>query len=127
MTSTVFFWIAAALSLAMTGGHVFVAGAIVVRPLLDDTALPPLVRWLAYFCWHVVTLLAGAMTVGFALVAAGAAPFALAVFLSALTLGCAALGGVVVARSGIPLHRFPPPILFLLVGVVGSAGVLAHL
>lgn len=126
MTSTVLFWIAAALSLAMTAGHVWVAGAIVVRPLLDDSALPPLVRWLAYFCWHVVTLLAGALTLGFALVAAGAAPFALAAFLSSLALSCAALGGVVVVRSHIPLHRFPPPTLFLLVGLVGAAGILLH-
>lgn len=124
MTSTTWLWVAAVLSLVMTVGHVVIAGARVVRPLLADGSLPPQARWLAYFCWHVVTLLSAAMTLGFALVAAGSAPLELAAFLSLLVLSCAALGAVVAVRARLLPHRFPPPVLFLLVGVAGSAGVL---
>lgn len=126
MGSAAWLWVASALSLAMAAGHVTVAGAIVVRPLLESEALPTQVRWLAYFCWHVVTLLAVGMAVGFALVAAGLAPVALAAFLTALTLGCAALGGVIAVRARLSIRDLPPPVLFLLIGLLGAAGLLVH-
>lgn len=126
MTSTGWFWFAAALSVAMAWGHVVVAGRFVVRPLLDDAALSPQVRWLAYFCWHVVTVLAVGMAFGFAVVALDVAPFALAVHLCAVALCCAALGFAVAVRGSLSLRSFPPPLIFLFVSVVAMVGVLTH-
>lgn len=62
-------WAAAVVSLLTCFGHVFIGGPQVAGPLLRATDLSDVTRWMAYFCWHVVTVLTLAMGVGFALAA----------------------------------------------------------
>jgi hypothetical protein len=118
------FWAAAAASLVTLAVHTFVGGAFVARPLLSDQSLPKAAKWLAYYCWHIVTLLLLAMAAAFGAAAteslAGQAAFGLAAFCAACSFLCVA----VALKAGIAPWRFPATTLFAVVSAFGLAGAL---
>ena len=71
-----FFGAAALITVIATCVHVFLGGRQFVRPLLA-TDLPPDLKWMAYFMWHVATVSVGATGVVFGLAATGHAGFGL--------------------------------------------------
>lgn len=125
MTADLWFAIAAAASLTTFVVHTFVGGPRVTPPLLENDTLPRAAKWLAYYCWHVVTLLLLSMAVAFGLVAAGLAPKALALFLGLNAVSFSVLSVIVTLKGGIAPYRFPSTTLFLVIAVAAAAGMLA--
>lgn len=119
------FWAAAVSSLATFAVHTFVGGAYVARPLLSDRTLPKAAKWLAYYCWHIVTMLLVGMALAFAAAAtgwlAGHAAFGLAGFCAA----CSLLSIAVALKAHIAPWRFPATTLFATTAALGFAGALA--
>lgn len=114
-------WGAAPVSLVTCVGHVFVGGPQVARPLLDAGDLPEQAKWLAYFCWHVTTLVVLGMSAGFAVVAFTSDHTDLAVFLTSLSALIWLLSVGVTVRGGLPLGRNPGVWLFGLITLLAAA------
>jgi hypothetical protein len=119
------FWAAAASSLVTFAVHTFVGGTFVARPLLSDQTLPRAAKWLAYCCWHIVTLLLLAMAVAFGAAATGSLAGYAALGLAAFCAACSLLCVAVALKAGIAPWRFPAPTLFAIVAAFGFAGALA--
>ena len=103
--------------------HIFAGGKDVVRPLLGEAGLDPVVRDTLHVCWHFVSVAIALM----------AALYFLAVFSSreefamagtALAAGFATVGIGLVARLGARFRDIPQGFLFLPVAVLGAAGLL---
>lgn len=118
--STSLAWAAAAVSVMTFLGHVFIGGPQVARPLLDSDDLPTQARWLAYFCWHVTSLVVLAMRVGFAVVAVRGQHSDLAVFLPTLSALIWALSIGITVVGGLPPRRNPGVWLFGLITLLGA-------
>jgi len=114
-------WAASVSSLATFAVHTFIGGAYVARPLLADRALPKAAKWLAYYCWHIVTMLLFAMAVVFGLAAANLATRDIAFGLSLFCTACSVLSIAVALKAGIAPWRFPSTSLFALSAVFGIA------
>lgn len=125
MTAEFWFWIATATSATTFVVHTFVGGPRVTGPLLKNEALPKAAKWLAYYCWHIVTLLLLHMSVAYGLVAAGRAPRELALFLGLNAASFSILSVLVTLRGGIAPYRFPSTTLFLVIAVATFAGWIA--
>ena len=105
--------------------HTFIGGVRVAGPLLADENLPLATKWLAYYCWHLVTIMIAAMTLFFAAAASYGVPAALVFAFSLFCLSCSGLSAIVAIKGGIAPWRFPSTTLFAVVGLTGTAGVLA--
>lgn len=115
------FWAACAAAFTTLCVHTFAGGHYVARPLLADRGLPAAAKWLAYYCWHLVTLMLVALTLFFAGMAAQVA-FDIALSLSIFCLCCSALSVAVAIRGRIAPLRFPSTSLFAVAGLLGLAG-----
>lgn len=76
---------------------------------------------MAYFCWHVTTLVVLAMTVGFAVAALQSGHSDLVLFLCILSLFVWLLALGVSLVGGLPLRRNPAAFLFGLIAMLGGA------
>ena len=114
-------WAASVSSLATFAVHTFIGGVYVARPLLADRALPKAAKWLAYYCWHIVTMLLFAMAVVFCLAAANLITRDVAFGLSLFCTACSVLSIAVALKAGIVPWRFPSTSLFALSAVFGFA------
>ena len=102
--------------------HTFIGQIYVVRPLLAAHGLTRASRWLAFYCWHMVTVMLVTMAAmfGYAAFAPEARPFGalftvLAAVFSVLCIGVAIKGGVAP-------WRFPATSLFAVVAFAGLWG-----
>src|SRR5689334_5445723 len=99
-------WAASASAIATFAVHTFVGGAFVARPLLADQGLPKAAKWLAYYCWHIVTMLLLALALAFAAAALDwLAPHAV-LALSAFSAACSLLSIAVALKGRIAPWRF---------------------
>ena len=114
-------WAASASALATFAVHTFVGGVFVARPLLADRTLPKAAKWLAYYCWHIVTMLLLALALAFGASAAGAFPREAALGLSAFCAACSLLSIVVALKGRIAPWRFPSTTLFAVTAAFGLA------
>jgi hypothetical protein len=114
-------WAASAAALTTFAVHTFVGGVFVARPLLADQSLPKAAKWLAYYCWHIVTMLLLALTLAFAAAAVGALPREAALGLSAFCAACSLLNVAVALKGRIAPWRFPPTTLFAITAAFGLA------
>lgn len=119
--STWLVWAAAGVSLATCLGHAFVGGPQVAKPLLATENLSQQAKLMAYFCWHVTTLLVLAMSAGFAVAALQSGHSDLVAFLSILSFFVWLLAMGVSLVGGLPLRRNPAAFLFGLIGLLGGA------
>lgn len=117
-------WAASASSLATFAVHAFVGGVFVARPLLSDPGLPKAAKWLAYYCWHVVTMLLLAMALAFSAVAMGLLARNAALGLSGFCAACSLLSIAVAIKARIEPWRFPSTTLFALTAALGFAAAL---
>ena len=106
--------------------HTFVGGRFVARPLLADRSLPRASKWLNYYCWHVTTVLIGAMTMAFAWMAFTGLVAALAAVLASIAAANAALSAGVAVRARIHPLRFPSTTLFAAVSALGWASLFVR-
>ena len=115
-----FFGAAALITVIATCVHVFLGGRQFVRPLLA-TDLPPDLKWMAYFMWHVATVSVGATGVVFGLAATGHAGFGLFGVGFAAAIGLLGMG--VAVKSGLGPGAFPIIFLNTLIVALGLTGV----
>jgi len=118
------FLFAAGLSLLTALIHLFAGGDEVARPLLGSTDLGTVPRLTAYYCWHVTTLVLLAMTGGFALVGFHPGETSLAIALTGLALGFAALSLVLIGVHRLGVLALPQWILFTAISVPSVVGLL---
>lgn len=52
-------------AVALTAAHVFVGGPVFVENLFGSKDLVPTAQWMAYFVWHVMTVLLSLIAVAF--------------------------------------------------------------
>lgn len=121
---SVLLWSAAAAAAVTWVVHTFIGGMYVARPLLADASLPKAAKWLAYYCWHLVTLMIAGIAAAFAGAAFGLVEARLAAVLAIFCLACSALSAAIGIKGGIAPWRFPATSLFAIVGVLGLAGAL---
>jgi len=114
-------WSASVSALATFAVHTFVGGVFVARPLLADRGLPKAAKWLAYYCWHIVTMLLLALAMTFAAVALGWLAPNVTLALSAFSAACSLLSIAVALKGRIAPWRFPSTTLFAVTAVLGFA------
>ena len=119
-----FLW-SAALSSAITFAvHTFIGGRFVARPLLADRSLPKPARWLAYYCWHITTVLLATMAASYGWAAWNGGQQDLAIATTGLAALLSALSIAVALKGRINPLRFPSTSLFALTACLGAAGLL---
>lgn len=104
--------------------HTIAGGREVVGPLTSAPGLPRIPMLVAYYCWHMVTILLAAMAAGFAYAALRPDGFVLAVALTLLSGAFALLsvGMAVATRSR--LRDLPQWTLFVAIAVPAALGLL---
>ena len=105
--------------------HTFVGSRLVVAPLLAAKDITPASRWMMFYCWHLVTLMLAAMTVGFAFAAWAVAPVGMGLILTVLAGLFALLCLGVAIRARFKPWRIPAFVLFTAMTVAGAAGLLS--
>ena len=114
-------WAASASALVTFAVHTFIGGIFVARPLLADQGLPKAAKWLAYYCWHIVTLLLLGLALAFGAAAAGALAREAALGLSVFCAACSLLSIAVALKGHIAPWRFPSTTLFAVTAAFGLA------
>ncbi|WP_417481598.1 hypothetical protein [Maricaulis sp.] len=104
--------------------HTFAGGVFVARPLLADTSLPPLSKWLNYYCWHITSVLIVFIAAGFLWLALHPGESALLFGLSALSAALCGLSIAVGLKAAINPLRFPSTSLFALIAALGWCAFL---
>jgi|SRR5215471_16827720 len=120
-------WCAAASATLTWTVHTFVGGVFVAHPLLADESLPKIAKWLAYYCWHLVTLMLGAVAAALAAAALGQLSGLWTACLSVFLLAGSVLSIAVAIKGGIAPWRFPSTSLLALTGALGLTGAILPL
>jgi hypothetical protein len=118
-----FLWSAAMASAITFAVHTFIGGRVVARPLLADRSLPKPAKWLAYYAWHITTVLLAAMAVAYAWAAWSGQARDLAVAVTGLAAALSILSAGVASKGSINPMRFPSTSLFALTACLGAAGL----
>ncbi|WP_374656411.1 hypothetical protein [Dongia sp.] len=120
-------WFAAAagLSAFTCGLHVVMGGREAARPLLAAAELDRLAKFTNYYCWHLVTIVIGALAVAFAYSARAGMAADLALFATGIAFLFALWSLGMIARFRLPPLLFGQWALFLPIGLLGLAGHLA--
>ena len=104
--------------------HILAGQRIGVRPLLASNDLPHITKWLAFLCWHVVTLLFLNIAVFLGVAAVRPLSTDLLVFIAVVSGCIAALSAAVALRAGLNPLRFPATYVLALVAALTTAGLL---
>ena len=126
-TARILFFITAFGAIALNAAHVFGGGPKFVSEIFGSNDLNPTAQWMAYFVWHIVTVLLGLIAAAFAYLAlTNDTAFRhlkpLAYFSTAILLGIAVLGGVLALASDGALLATPAPYAFGVLGLLAGAG-----
>ena len=119
-----FFVAASCLCAIWLAVHLVLGGRDIARPLLDTTALSPVVRDTHYLCWHFTSVAIGCMSGFFGWAAATMSPqpaIAGTILAAAFTVSGI---GLVLMRGG-RFAELPQGWLFLPVTVLGLTGILS--
>ena len=120
----VFFAIAAGLSVINAALHTVLGGREVAVPLKATNDLDPVAKWVAYYCWHLVTIVLWSMAAAFAWLSCVGFEFGLSLVLLALSGGFA-LGGLALPKAvGMSYKAMPQGCLFVPVFLCGLAGIV---
>ena len=121
--STIGFWGAALVSLLAILVHLFAGGRLFVRPFLAQD-IPDNQKWMAYYMWHVTTLVGVFLVAGFATAALRPAHADYGAIATAGAAGLVLTAGFVCLKAGASPRRFPAIFLFSLVTAFGLLGLL---
>ena len=119
----IYFTVAAGLSVLNALAHTFLGGREVARPLVASEGLKPLVKWVAYYCWHDVTLVLWSMAAAFGWLALGNREVGLTVFLLVLTAGFMLWGLALPLMAKQTYKAMPQGFLFVPVFVFALLGL----
>ena len=114
--------IAAGLSLLTTLIHLFGGGPTVAGPLLRSN-MPDVPRYTNYYCWHLVSIVLVAMTIGFYLAARDPAEQTLGIFMTALAAAFTIWSLALVQWKQQSFLQMPQWILFMPIAACGVAGL----
>ena len=121
--ASIFFTIAAVLSLLTLFAHEFL-GAPLVLPPLKTSGLPANVIWLHHFSWHVGSVAIAALVALFAYAAFVPGNAAMAVIATAMSLSFALLGVGLAIWGNAALWKSPPPYVWTIITIIGLTGLL---
>ncbi|GAB2186783.1 hypothetical protein [Roseibium sp. LAB1] len=116
---------AAGLSAAVCLIHTFAGGRTIAVPLLNAADLHPVPKYVAYYCWHIVTIVLAMIAVMFALAGTRAESLDLGWVATALTASFCLLGLAVPPLKKQKYSQMPQGWLFLPIVVLGVLGVLS--
>jgi membrane-bound acyltransferase YfiQ involved in biofilm formation len=118
------FLAAAGLSALICGAHIVMGGREAARPLLAAAELDRVAKFTNYYCWHLVTIAIGALTVAFAYASQTVASTDIAAFATgiAFLFGAWSLG--MIAKFRLPPMQFGQWALFFPVSLLGLIGIL---
>jgi riboflavin transporter FmnP len=115
--------IAAVLTLITTLIHLFGGGPTVAGPLLRSN-IPDVPRYTNYYCWHLVSIMLAAMSIGFYIVARDPAEQTLGVFMTVLAAGFTIWSLALIAWKRQSFLQMPQWLLFLPIAICGAGGLL---
>lgn len=115
--------LAALLALLTWGIHTFVGGPYIVKPLLKS-AMHPVPKYTNYYCWHLVTLVLFAMSVGFGYAAMVPSGLDVAVLLTVLSASFALWSLALVVLSRRKFFELPQWSLFVAITAAALVGLL---
>ena len=121
-TEHLFFWAAAAASVATLAAHVFLGGHLFARPLLASTLTSP-VKHTLYYCWHLVSGALAVMAAAFvwaALADDGRAAAWLGAGLAAIFLVVNLTQNI---AMGLSFVRHPQGAFFMTVTLLAASGL----
>jgi len=116
------FLLPAAVAAAIAATHALAGGREIARPLLRQTALPPVVTLTHYYCWHLVTITLASLAGAYAYAALARDGYALAVTATLLS-GVFCLWGVALVLWKRQRHSDMPQ--WILFAVLTAGGVWA--
>ena len=105
--------------------HTFIGGSGIARPLLKAGDLGKCLKYTAYYCWHMVTVLSFAMSIGLGY-AAWRGERALAIFVLLLAAAFCVLSLGMVIRFRIHPGLMPQWMLFLIITILLAIGIFGH-
>ena len=116
-------WSAAVASAITFAVHTFIGGRVVARPLLADRSLPEAAKWLAYYCWHITTVLLAAMAAAYGWAAESGEARDLVIVITSVAAVLSILSAGVAMKGSIHPLRFPSTSLFALTACLAAAGL----
>lgn len=119
----VVFLSAAVLSLAVCLIHTFAGGRAIAVPLLRASDLKPVPKYVAYYCWHIVTIVLAMVSVMFLLAGLRAGSLDLGWMATAFVAAFCLLGLAVPPLKKQKYSQMPQGWLFLpivLLGIIGG-------
>ena len=102
--------------------HTFFGGKEIAVPLLQATDLPPVPKFVSYYCWHIATIALAAMVFMFAIAAAFPQSWELGWTATALAASFCLLGVVLPPLKKQSYKSMPQGWLFLPIFLLGIAG-----
>jgi|DewCreStandDraft_4_1066084.scaffolds.fasta_scaffold90665_3 hypothetical protein len=118
------FLLPALVSAVIAAIHFFVGGREIARPLVRQTALPPVVTLTHYYCWHLVTITLIGIAGAFVCAAFDPGARTLAVF-ATLFAGLFCLWGLALVLWKRQRHRHMPQWMLFAVLTASGAWALA--
>jgi hypothetical protein len=118
-------WFASDAILILLGAlvHLMLGGRGMVRPLLRDTELRPVVRDIHYCCWHLITILMFGMVVVFARAALGRSSTDLVAAAVLVFAGYGAWTLGLMLQRKYRVREMPQWILFGIIAALGALGL----
>ncbi|ERP87683.1 hypothetical protein Q669_13045 [Labrenzia sp. C1B10] len=115
---------AAGLSAAVCLLHTFAGGRTIAVPLLKASDLHPVPKYVAYYCWHIVTIVLAMIAVMFAVAGMRAESLDLGLVATVLTASFCLLGLAVPPLKKQKYSQMPQGWLFLPIVLLGGLGIL---
>lgn len=125
MTLNLWFLAAGGCALALTLLHVFAGSPSVVRPTLAAKELDAAVKYLNYYCWHLVSISLALMAAAFLWSGLASDAWEVAILGTATAAGYCIWGVAMVITKQQSFRALPQGWLFLPVAVLGLVGFLA--
>jgi len=122
--NSLFFASAGGLAAIWLSVHLFLGGREIARPLINATALDPVVRHTQYLCWHFTSVAIGCMSAFFVWAAVSGEKI-MAFAGTALALGFFVVGVGLVMSMHEDHTKLPQGWLFLPVALLGILGLVA--
>ena len=118
----ILFLSAAVLSLAVCLIHTFAGGRAIAVPLLKASDLKPVPKYVAYYCWHIVTIVLGMIAVMFLFAGLQPSSLDLGWVATSLVASFCLLGLVVPPLKKQKYSHMPQGWLFLPIMLLGLIG-----
>ena len=114
---------AAGLSLFTFGVHVFLGGPSVAKPLLESQEMEIVAKYTNYYCWHIVSIVLLAMSIGFAAGALRPQSRDVVIMMTALSAAFTVWSLLLIVWKYRHPWKLPQWTLFLPITILGTVGL----